>query len=393
MNKISVLLGVTLFSLALSGCGMFSKEKAGPFKNYSRDYLKSSTVTAISVPDDMAQPSFTPLYPVKDAAGKDEFGDPAVLAEYEVPRPQSINSVDESFSIKIQRLGEQSWLALNAPTGQVWPQLQNFLNASGVPTISSSAKTGLIETDWLKFTNDTENKVRYQLRLEKGLHPDSTEIHILQMMLPMEAETTLDVEWPERSQSQEKEQWMLEKIANALVDSINNASASLLGQYVGGDLKAGFAKGAEEPTMQLRLSADRAWASLLGSAQKDGFVLWGRDATKGVIYVGFDPTATEEKGFWSKALSFGKDKVPAEARYSVDELLQNLSGSDSTRQLFSEIKGAEFGTALSKIDEGFLVVMKDLGTHFSVIVRDQRGRVIPRDEAKALMRLLRKNLS
>jgi outer membrane protein assembly factor BamC len=186
---------------------------------------------------------------------------------------------------------------------------------------------------------------------------------------------------------------MLQKLAENLADSLNNASATLLGQYVGGDLKAGFVKGAAEPTMVLRLSPDRAWASLLGAAQKDGYVLWDRDAVKGVIYVGFDRSVAENKGFWSKTLSFGRDNVPEKARHGVSEMLKHLSGSSATRSAFEGIDGVAFESALSRADEGFLIVMKPREDHYSVIIRDQRGRQLSREDAKNLMRLLRKNLS
>jgi outer membrane protein assembly factor BamC len=392
MSKVYFVLCLVFVS-TLSACSFFSKDKSGPFKNYSKDYLKSDTIPVISVPDDMVAPRYVDLYPVKDAAGTDEFGDPVALAEYEIPRPQSINSVDESFSIKIQRLDAQRWLALNAPTSQVWPQVQNFLNVAGLPVVSSMASSGLIETDWLKFNDDENHKVRFRIRLEKGIHPDSTEIHLLQMQVPIDQEDTSEVNWPKVSQDAEKEQWMLQKLAENLADSLNNASASLLGQYVGGDLKAGFVKGAAEPTMVLRLSPDRAWASLLGAAQKDGYVLWDRDAVKGVIYVGFDRSVAENKGFWSKTLSFGRDNVPEKARHGVSEMLKHLSGSSATRSAFEGIDGVAFESALSRADEGFLIVMKPREDHYSVIIRDQRGRQLSREDAKNLMRLLRKNLS
>lgn len=393
MNKFLFVLSALALTVSVGGCSWFSKDKSGPFKNYSKDYLKSQSLPVIELPEGMATPAFVDLYPVKDAAGKDEFGDPVSLSEYEIPRPQSINSGEESFSVKIQRLGEQTWLSLNAPTSQIWPQLQNFLNAAGLPVVSSSASNGLIETDWLKFNDDELNKIRYRIYLEKGIHPDSTEIHMLQMQVAMDQEVTANLAWPDKSQNPEREQWMLQKVAENLAGSINNSSASLLGQYVGGELKAGFDKDAKEPTLVLRLSADRAWASLLGAVQQDGFVLWDRDAVKGVIYAGFDKSIAENKGFWAKTFSFGRDSVAEKARYGVADILQHLSGSSEVRATFSDLQGASFDTALKNADEGFLVLMKASGDEYRVIIRDQRGRSLPRGDAKALIRLLRKNLS
>ncbi len=394
MNKCIPLALLACLSVAtLSGCGMLFKDEEAVFRNKGDHYLRSEPIGAIEVPEDMQSIPFEPLYPIPEVYATDEFGDQYTLYEYEVPRPDPINSDEQAFGVKIQKLGDERWIYLSASTSQVWPRTQSFLTSSDLGVVHADASAGVIETAWLQYKDDTENMARFRILLEKGIHPDTTEVHVLEHQLPMGTVVSSNEPWPQISSSSEKEEWLLRELANHLAATIDNASASLLGQNVGGEAKAEFLRAGGEPTLRLRLSRERAWATLTHATRQDGFVTWGKDESKGVVYAGYSETQTEERGFFKRLFSFGDDgKLPEEARYPLDEVLQHLSGSEEVRSAFSGIDGVDYQDALRRQDEGYLVLLKHGEGYADVTVRDQRGRPMSSAETKRLLRLIRKNL-
>lgn len=389
-----MLFGTAATVLSLSACGMLFKNENAKFKNHGKDYLQAKPLAVIDIPDDLDKPEFTPLFPVPELSVRDEFGDEMYLSEYEVPRPDSPYNSEMSFGVKLQKLGENEWISLSLPSNQTWPRVQNYLAVNSLPVVFSNAQAGVIETNWLKYKDDEDNAVRFRIHIEKGIHPETTEIHILQSQAPItDGVIKEQATWPAKSDDRERESWLLRQIAEHLAGIIDNATTSLLGQEVGGEIKVSFLKQASEPTMAVRLPEDRAWGTVKQAARTNGFVQWGSNMAQGVIFSGFDPEATKEKGFWSKAMSLGRDRsLPAESRYTLDKVLSHLSAESASRSLFDSISGAAFDSALPELEEGYLIVVKRAGDESHVVIRDQRGRKLKNEQAKALLRVLRGNL-
>jgi len=393
MNRYFLYLSCLSLSVFIGGCAALFKNENAPFKNHGKDYLEAAPLAELKIPETLDQPQFTPLFPVAELSATDEFGDTLVLREYEVPRPDSPYNSEVSFGVKIQKLGENQWLSVGVPTNQAWPSVQNYLAVNSIPIIKSSAPSGLIETDWLKFNNDDGNAVRFRVLIDKGLYPETTEIHITQNQVAYSDKgLPQDSAWPSKSDDFERESWLLRQIAEHLASSIDNSSASLLGQDVGGPVKAQFQREGGEPSMRMRLDQERAWVTVAQATRGNGFVQWETNKKLGVIYAGFDPELTKEKGFWGKAFSLGGSKLPEKAEFSLERVLAHLSGDSATRRLFEKMDGAGFDSALKNQDEGYLIVVSRDDTSTSVVIRDHRGRLLPSDKAKALLRALRTNL-
>ena len=377
----------------LASCGiLFKDSKDGAMRNRGKDYLLADRIKEIEVPEGIQSNPMVPLYPIVDVQTTDDFGDNIRLEDYDIPRPNPLGSDDATLGVKIQRLGNERWVALGASTSQVWPHTQSFLSGSNIDVARSDAGLGLIETDWLQYTDDTSIKARFKISLEKGIHAETSEVHITEMELPMDSEVPEGISWPDTSTDPSREEWLLRELANHLARNINSASASLLGLNVGGDEKVGYLKGAPEPTMSLRVSPARTWATVTHAANQNGFLTWESDERSGIIYAGYSAELAEEKGFWGKMFSFGRQELAEEARYSLSEIMTHLSGAEEVRRVFSDRPGVAFDDALKKADEGFLIVVTDRDDHSEVIVRDHRGRQIDEEESKTLLRLLRNNL-
>jgi len=215
------------------------------------------------------------------------------------------------------------------------------------------------------------------------------------MQRPQEILATGNVSasWPQVSDDPEREAWLLRELANTLAKTVDNNSASLLGQNVGGELKASFTRFEGEPTLQLNLPSDRAWATTTQSANKEGFKTWEADSNLGVIYLGYAPYDEDGPGFFSK-LTFwsGEDELPKTAPYSLSQLLTNLSNKRGVKTRFSHVKAAVFNDKVLEDKQGYLLVVQQLPEITLVNIRDVNGERLPDDIAKDFLRLLRKNL-
>lgn len=381
--------------LLVSACSLLPgrDDPDGMFRDRDKDYLRAEPVKAMEVPESLASPPLEPLYPIPDVSVADDFGDSVDITDYAVPRPAAINADESNFGVKIQRLAGAQWVSIGASTSQVWPHVQSFLTVADVGVIVSNAESGLVETDWLQYSDDDSIMARFRISIEKGVHPDSTEIHVIEYQMPMAKEIAADIAWPEKSVSAEREEWMVRQIAEHLAESISNTSASLLGQNVGGEIKAFYVSGAAEPTLRLRLNRARAWATLLHAAKKEGFVTWDRSESKGIVFAGYDKDQEKKRGFWKRLFMLGYDgRLPEKVKHSLDDILTHLSGEQASRQKFDGIEGVAFGDALKKVEPGYLLVAEYHDSHADIIIRDHRGRLLPKEEAKRLIRIIRKNL-
>lgn len=389
MNRIFFLPALGCLVVVLSSCGFFGDK--GMLKNRSKDYLLAEPIKPLEAPNNQAIPVFDALYPIPNVRATDEFGDKMNLLEYKVPRPRSINSDKKSFGVKIQKLEGLKWIAIGASTSQVWPHTQSFLSNTDLGVVESDALSGRIETDWLQFKDDDSKMARFQIRLEKGIHPDTTELHVLEVEYPMGTEVPMPMVWPEHSVDPEREHWLMRQLAEHLARSIDNTSASLLGQNIGGELKAGFDQESSEPTLMLHLPAERAWATLTHASGLEAFRKWEGNESQGVIYVGYSEKLLKKRGFFRKLWSFGRKPLPENGPHALSEVLQHLSGASEVKTLFADIEGVEYLSALPGV-QGYLIVLKRTGAVTRVVIRDQRGRKLHPAEAKEKMRMLRKNL-
>ena len=361
---------IIALTLVTSACGMFSgKEK---------DYLYAKTIDTIDVPEDMKSKSLEPLYVVPEIQAKDEFGDAFSLEEFDVPRPRAINVDKSDAGVKMQKLAGLRWISIEASTGQVWPRTQNFLSQYGIPVVQSNPILGIIDTAEIAI-NDQPKASRYRIFLEKGLHPDTTEIRIVQM------NEGSDGPWPKMSEDQAKEDFLVDELAAVLAESVSNNSASLLGQNIGGNVKVGLGLIDGEPTMRLNLSMKRSYATISYSLKQDGLVLWDKSSDHRLFYFARPEDIEANEGGWFS----GKDEN--EAPYKLDELLKHLGPSPEARSALGGKAGAAYGDPLEG-SIGIIGVLIQNGKSVDFVLRTPQGDYLDKSQAKALLRTIRKNL-
>lgn len=364
------------------------------FRARDKDYVRAGDVEPMTLPPGMQSASLEPLHVVPKVNARDEFGDAVDLSEYKVPRPEPLANEDDAVGVKIQKLGGERWIFLNASTAQVWPQTQSFLSEYSVLPLTSLPEQGLIESDWVNFRDDTSTKSRYRILIEKGIHPDTTEIHVEHVQFPSEANIELDdaFPWASGEVNKEREAWLMDELAMVLAESVDNSAASLMGQNVGGTTKAQYTRVNNEPVITLRLPYARAWASVSHATEADGFAEYETNSELGLAYVGFPYFADDKPGFWGSLAFWGEDKrAPKESSHSLAEILSGLSDSKDARAAFASVPGASFGKPLA-LAQGYLVLLEQKGDIVVVRVRDHQGKRLEPEAAKNILRVLRNRL-
>lgn len=374
-----VLLAISL-TLPLSGC---------IFRDRSQEYQRSGSIKEITLPEGVSSVPLEPLYPIPEVREQESTTFYDIRTDgFVVPRPEPISAAGEKARIKIQKVGDRRWILIDAPAAQVWPLTQSFLSRSGIEVAESSPNTGLVVTDWVIFKSDPQIKNQYRIRIEKGLRPESTEIHILQRHADVDAKDVAP--WGGKSLNVERESWLLEELANALAGDIDNKAASLLGQSVGGQVKAELFIDGTEPAMRLRLEHSRAWASLAHALTQEGYILWDESADQRVFYAQFlDPA--KKRNWFIRLFTFEPKSNAKERRYPLNEILANLAPKEEVRSLFNGVSSVAFSDGLEDAF-GYLVVLQREGGDVVVKIRDARGLRINLADNKRMLSILRRNL-
>lgn len=379
LAPVGILCVALAVSSSLTGC---------IFRDRSQDYQRAGSIKPIALPEGVTSVPLEPLYPIPDVQQKSTSFYDISTDGFVVPRPEQMSAEGERSKIKIQKVGDLRWILAEAPTSQIWPLTQSFLSRVGIDVAQSTPSTGFIQTDWVVFKSDPETKNQFRLRIEKGLRPETTEIHVLQHQLTGAGERLGS--WPETSTNPERESWLLDELANALAGDIDNKAASLLGQAVGGEVKAELFIDGTEPALRLRVPRPRAWATLAHSLKQDGFALWDEANEKGVFYVQF-VDETKKPNWFMRLITFESAAATEEAPHKLNEVLAHLSPQEEVRRLFDGMPGVAFGEPLQK-SYGYLVILYPQGGDYIVKVRDARGERIKLADNKRMLTLIRLNL-
>jgi len=296
MKSLISALNITVI-LSLSGCGWLG------LRDRSNDYLLAEETEVTTIPAGLDRSVVGQLYPIPQISSES-----IELAKFETPRPQpaSVNTFEQL--VKIQSLEGRRWILINIPPGELWPRVRSVLNRSGVPTALAEGSTGIIETVWVKFNTDEDNSHRFRIQISPGIQLNSSEISLLHNQATRAQEE--QAEWPQISDSDTREKDMLSLIANELAGDTNFASVSLLAQDIGGEAKVNVVTPeVADPFIQVKLSFDRAWASILYSANRGGFSLIDQNRSEGTLYINYTDLTLDKPGLFSRWFGESTDEI------------------------------------------------------------------------------------
>ncbi|GAA5524090.1 outer membrane protein assembly factor BamC [Microbulbifer aestuariivivens] len=390
MTRLTAGAALCIAGLTLSGCGVFGEN--GYFRDRGNDYQLANSLPPLQLPEGVEAKSQEELYEIPQVGSADlERG------EFEVPRPQALAVNAGLERVKIQKLGNRRWVLVSQPPEEVWPQLHYFLRTSGLQLERSDANAGVMETTWLQFKDAPDTKDKYRLRVESGVQPDTTEIHVRHLSAPAEMPASAAVTWPELSSSPEREGWMIDEMSSVLAADVTGAAASLVAQAIGGgSVKVQLNEPAGgEPFITLALSKDRAWATVAHALNSGAYRMHEEDSGLGILYVTYDEDrelSSDDEGGWFSWGGGEEDTLAREAeQVTMQQLLANIrvkAGSEPA--LFENIPGIGSGPAADI--PGYLVVVRNTPDVVEVRIRNTQGEPLTRAKASELLMAIRQNL-
>lgn len=334
---------LVVLTLSMTACGWLG------IRDRSDDYLRATEIAPIEVPESMDARAVGTLYEIPPVAISE-----VDFEEFEAPRPLPVSENTFTQVVKIQSLGGKRWIMINVSPAEIWPRLRNTLSSSSIPLTVADGQAGVIETQWLRFRDDDTTSHRYRMTVEPGVQQNSSEIRVLHNSAPVDQEA--GVEWSATSSSDEREDEFVRLMANSLASIEETGVVSLLAANIGGGEKVTVLTPADEqPTLRMKIEAERAWASLLAAADRGGFSLIDQNRSAGELLVNYSAESEEKKGFFRRL----------------------FSGSDDDKKLFPTHK----------------VRFIEATGHIDVQIFDAEGQPLRSSEALSLVKILRSNLS
>lgn len=399
VKKVPSLVLAFVLALPLSGCGIFFGED-GWFRNRGSDYQKADNIPPLVLDQNLDRQALGELYPIAPLTAADMEDLPEAD---EVPRPMPISANILEENVKIQRLGDQTWILMNVAPGEVWPRLRSFLNINGLTVARADISTGVIETDWIQFKTNLDTYDRYRLQIDQGVQPDTSEIHIIHMSIPTGTQPALDTPWPQKSSNPERERWLLDEIAATLASDTTEGGTSLLAQAIGGASKAGLGMRKGEPILSLRLDRARALGTLSHAVKQEGFIPYDSHGGEGIFYVYYRKPDPEGPGWFSRKWSglrnsrvmtaiFGvpeSEAVKVKSRYTLAELLEHLPRDEALDNAPMSNRQAEQDLPQAP---GYLVILTGTDGDMVVRVRDPYGKRLETRKVREMLSVIRKNL-
>lgn len=294
---------VSLFT-GLTACGWLTGPE-GFFRDRSGDYRNVSAEPDLKVPEQTPSNQIVDLLVVPETDQQlkknDESG-------FKAPMPPRIGAHQNENLIRVQKLGDQRWMLVNLPPEKLWPRIRDFLLVNRVPLIQEKAESGLLETNWLLYDQDETVRERYRFVIEQGVQRETAEIHILQSQ--QARSESAEATWPQASINAKREKWMIDQVADFLINTASRPSVSLLAQGLSGEPKLSFSKVNNDPKLLLQLPYNRAWASVAHGLKKAEFKINDVNRDAGYLLVTYLPAPSDKDQPGMFARAFGAE--PAE---------------------------------------------------------------------------------
>ena len=264
----------------LSGCGWFDRGDGGLFFNPKDDYLESVQHNELVVPEDLRTLDNTDPFPIPPTP---PAANPSFYPQ-RPPLPDAIYANDNRDEVRIQRLGERRWLVVPEPPTTVWPKVKQFMAENAVSLEYDAPSDGRLNTGWLKIEATEYRDVirtllrdareantfalgqdRFLIRVEQGLRPLSTEIHIRHENDSVALPLRNDIVSLQSVSSHlvDAEEDLLSEVGAYIAAKVSEQTVSKVALQIGSSKKSELGRDSGGfPVLHLYLDYERAWATL-----------------------------------------------------------------------------------------------------------------------------------
>lgn len=334
---------VTILCLTLAGSSCsWMNDGEGLFIDTDDDYLSVEETVLLKIPDDLRSLENTDPFPIPDLPSS---MNPRYFPD-RPPLPDAIYANDNRDEVRIQRLGDRSWLVIPEPPTTAWPKLKQFLSENGVTLDRDDPSTGRINTAWMTIEEAqyrdvvrsllidaragvqlTQGNDRFLIRVEQGLRDLTTEVHVRHendsLTLPVEDDiVSLSVL---NSGVAKAENDLLNEMGAYIVAKVAEQTVSKVAQQIGSSKKAELTRDQTgAPLLRLYLDYERAWATLGQALDNADVEIRNLDKEQGIFAISIPEdilVGDEEDSFFCFIIFSCTDK-------DVHEVEVKLSGKE-----------------------------------------------------------------
>jgi outer membrane protein assembly factor BamC len=299
--KIAPTLVMVTAASILTGCGMLPSMPfiGGDDKPKKTTYIDLRPQAPLEVPADLRQvkPSQVSAIPA--------IGEQRNASYYpdRPPLPDAKYASDNRDEVRVQRLGSRSWLVIPESPTTAWPKMKQFFADNGIVLIDDRPDVGRLNTAWLEDTSSPARDIvrtlmqrarseaglesgedRFLLRVEQGMQPQSTEVH-----LRHDNDELNGVVAPDLLRVQEvnsdlvaAEKALLEQIGGYVAARVAESTVSKVALQIGSQPKSDMRRNEDGiPELSFFLDRRRALASLTQSLRNAGVLINSEDSDAG----------------------------------------------------------------------------------------------------------------
>ena len=321
-------------SLALAGCSSIENFASGDKVDYRTTGGKGAP---LDVPPDLTQLARDSRYQPQGgtvSASAFQSAAPAAAAS------AATVAVKTTGDTRIERLGNERWLASSLTPEQLWPQLRAFWQERGFVLTVDQPDAGVMETQWAenraKLPTDlirstigrileplysTSERDKFRTRVERGAN--GSEVYIthrgmIEVYADVQRNSTV---WQPRQADPQLEAEFLSRLMLKLGVKEDQAKAAIATATApGAAARARLLEGRPAATLQLDDGFDRAWRRVGLALDRSGFTVEDRDRAQGQYFVRYVDPAQFGKGepnVFSRIFSRG-DPATGPVRYRVN---------------------------------------------------------------------------
>jgi outer membrane protein assembly factor BamC len=381
--------------LLASSCSLYSNNifngGTSIVHNAANDYLKANTLPPITIPPHLDSQTIGQILKVPET-------DILVSSENaEVPPPPRLTIEKNLPRISIQQLDGKRWILMAQPASEAWPLIVNFLKDNKLTVVNTDVSKGTLETDWLTLAIDPHNVNKYLFQLDSGVQPDTTEIHIVNLVRPND-EAKESRQSTQESVDKVRENWMINELVESLTNDTTALGESLLAQKVGSEDKVHLRQQQGELVLAVTLDKQRTYASLSHAFTQDEFILYQQDPEQGIFHINHLQVMDKKKseglvsGLIKKLNPFASSERPI-SDYSLSDIITRLPVQlPQTKKIFPTKDAESSSVKLANVPGYLVVVVEDDVTRQVVYIRDGYGRPLTLSRSKQLLTLIRRQL-
>ena len=298
MNRTAIALVALVGATSqLTGCGFFDKT-IGIIVNERDNYLESQQVEKISVPSDLEADRIADMWEIPEI----EEIPAAKYYAAAAPRPVSIVGDANPDLIRIQKLGDRSWMVVQRKPETVWPLVRQFLTFNEVDVESENPQDGLIVTKPMNVHSGggasmLHTVIRTQhaeasdddflvFRLEQGMRRGSSEVHLKYFNDPNQLKY---LDWSLPSPQSAVTNEILRQLAQYEVDDVSDEAVSRIGQEVASEPKIELVRDdLGFPSLRFNVDFERTWATVLSALERCPYGIATRERESRLIELDID---------------------------------------------------------------------------------------------------------